>query len=150
MSHIPFFLFHNYCLCIHSLFDHLQLDLEYEACTAKKGEFNCFIRSGEPEMCARKIIKCYLSLRRQRKCVSDTYKKAPGRAGCWGGWHVQLLRKLAASGKKSALEEIKNCIWMPRTSVKTNIRPQAHCFAERYKFPWVKKGSFKVEINVFH
>lgn len=78
-------------------------------------------------------------------------QESPGQGGVVRGVACAAAKEIGSIWeKKSALEEIKNCIWMPRTSVKTNIRPQAHCFAERYKFPWVKKGSFKVEINVFH
>jgi len=62
----------------------------------------------EPELCARKIIKCYLSLWRQRKCVSDTYKNAQGGQGRVVA--CAAAKEIGSIWEKNALEEIKSCI----------------------------------------
>jgi len=103
-----FYLFLNYCLCFHSLFPHLFPTPRIRNVHRKEKQNLIALFDVEPELCARKIIKCYLSLWRQRKCVSDTYKNAQG--GQRGVVACAAAKEIGSIWEKIALEEIKSCI----------------------------------------
>lgn len=81
---------------------------KYSSKPVKKGEFNCFIRTRAGNRALGKLLNAIYHSGDNGN-VSLTLTRIPkDRMEVWR--HVQLLRKLAASGKKIALEEIKSCI----------------------------------------
>lgn len=102
-------LFPNYCLYF-TLFKILIYftAIHKNELLAKRGEFNCFIRTGVWNRTLGKLLNAIYHSGDNGN-VSLTLTRIPkDRKEVWR--HVQLLRKLAASGKKIALEEIKSCI----------------------------------------